>query len=74
MILYHPCDCNYTRQRIEKDAHLYLCVCVPGTNRFCNDIEVMLGFYPGRFWRVCWVAICPCFLLVRLMYYVIEGC
>ncbi len=41
---------------------------VPGTNRFCNDIQLMLGFYPGCFWRVCWVAICPCFLLVRLMY------
>ncbi|MED6234698.1 Sodium-dependent serotonin transporter [Ameca splendens] len=34
-----------------------------GTNRFCNDVQVMLGFYPGVFWRVCWVAICPCFLL-----------
>uniref|UniRef100_A0A674NHW6 Transporter n=1 Tax=Takifugu rubripes TaxID=31033 RepID=A0A674NHW6_TAKRU len=34
-----------------------------GTKRFCNDIQVMLGFYPGIFWRVCWVAICPCFLL-----------
>lgn len=45
-----------------------VCVCVPGTNRFCNDIQVMLGFSPGFFWRVCWVAICPCFLLVRLVY------
>uniref|UniRef100_A0A667Z883 Transporter n=1 Tax=Myripristis murdjan TaxID=586833 RepID=A0A667Z883_9TELE len=34
-----------------------------GTSRFCNDVQVMLGFYPGCFWRVCWVAICPCFLL-----------
>ncbi|KAM4627801.1 LOW QUALITY PROTEIN: solute carrier family 6 member 4a [Polymixia lowei] len=34
-----------------------------GTNRFCNDVQLMLGFYPGCFWRVCWVAICPCFLL-----------
>ncbi|XP_038146440.1 solute carrier family 6 member 4a [Cyprinodon tularosa] len=34
-----------------------------GTNRFCNDIQLMLGFYPGGFWRICWVAICPCFLL-----------
>uniref|UniRef100_A0A673B703 Transporter n=1 Tax=Sphaeramia orbicularis TaxID=375764 RepID=A0A673B703_9TELE len=38
-----------------------------GTNRFCNDIQVMLGFYPGCFWRVCWVAICPCFLLVSFL-------
>lgn len=42
-----------------------VCVCLLGTNRFCNDVQVMLGFYPGCFWRVCWVAICPCFLLVR---------
>uniref|UniRef100_A0A8D2ZEW8 Transporter n=1 Tax=Scophthalmus maximus TaxID=52904 RepID=A0A8D2ZEW8_SCOMX len=34
-----------------------------GTTRFCNDVHLMLGFYPGCFWRVCWVAICPCFLL-----------
>uniref|UniRef100_A0A3Q3W5F3 Transporter n=1 Tax=Mola mola TaxID=94237 RepID=A0A3Q3W5F3_MOLML len=27
------------------------------------EVIVMLGFYPGCFWRVCWVAICPCFLL-----------
>lgn len=34
-----------------------------GTNRFCNDVHLMLGFYPGWFWRICWVAICPIFLL-----------
>uniref|UniRef100_A0A8C2I8L1 Transporter n=1 Tax=Cyprinus carpio TaxID=7962 RepID=A0A8C2I8L1_CYPCA len=34
-----------------------------GTTRFCNDVQLMLGFAPGVFWRVCWVAICPCFLL-----------
>ncbi|XP_077422414.1 solute carrier family 6 member 4a [Vanacampus margaritifer] len=34
-----------------------------GTTRFCNDIQLMLGFYPGYFWRICWVAICPSFLL-----------
>uniref|UniRef100_A0AAR2K8R5 Transporter n=1 Tax=Pygocentrus nattereri TaxID=42514 RepID=A0AAR2K8R5_PYGNA len=37
-----------------------------GTKRFCNDVQLMLGFSPGLFWRVCWVAICPCFLLVSL--------
>ncbi|XP_051521830.1 sodium-dependent serotonin transporter-like isoform X2 [Myxocyprinus asiaticus] len=34
-----------------------------GTTRFCNDVHLMLGFSPGVFWRVCWIAICPCFLL-----------
>ncbi|XP_036380340.1 sodium-dependent serotonin transporter-like [Megalops cyprinoides] len=34
-----------------------------GMPRFCSDVQTMLGFSPGRFWRVCWVAICPSFLL-----------
>ncbi|KAM9442929.1 LOW QUALITY PROTEIN: solute carrier family 6 member 4a [Salvelinus alpinus] len=34
-----------------------------GTSRFCADVNMMLGFSPGLFWRVCWVAICPIFLL-----------
>ncbi|XP_076138776.1 solute carrier family 6 member 4a [Alosa pseudoharengus] len=34
-----------------------------GTTRFCSDVKLMLGFAPGRFWRLCWVAICPSFLL-----------
>ncbi|XP_069471354.1 sodium-dependent serotonin transporter [Ambystoma mexicanum] len=34
-----------------------------GMNRFCSDVKEMLGFSPGWYWRVCWVAICPIFLL-----------
>ncbi|KAJ8267228.1 hypothetical protein GJAV_G00140030 [Gymnothorax javanicus] len=34
-----------------------------GMPRFCNDLHTMLGFSPGLFWRVCWVAICPTFLM-----------
>ncbi|XP_012684313.2 solute carrier family 6 member 4a [Clupea harengus] len=34
-----------------------------GTSRFCSDVQLMLGFAPGWFWRVCWAVICPCFLL-----------
>ncbi|KAG2471378.1 SC6A4 protein, partial [Polypterus senegalus] len=33
-----------------------------GIQRFCNDIKAMLGFAPGIFWKVCWVAISPAFL------------
>ncbi|XP_005999512.1 solute carrier family 6 member 4b [Latimeria chalumnae] len=33
-----------------------------GIQRFCNDIKAMLGFSPGIFWKVCWVAISPAFL------------
>ncbi|XP_040194503.1 sodium-dependent serotonin transporter [Rana temporaria] len=34
-----------------------------GINQFCRDIKEMLGFSPGWYWRICWVAICPLFLL-----------
>uniref|UniRef100_A0A8K9WZE1 Transporter n=1 Tax=Oncorhynchus mykiss TaxID=8022 RepID=A0A8K9WZE1_ONCMY len=41
-----------------------VCLCpFSGTSRFCADVNMMLGFSPGLFWRVCWVAICPIFLL-----------
>uniref|UniRef100_A0AAR2L8H3 Transporter n=1 Tax=Pygocentrus nattereri TaxID=42514 RepID=A0AAR2L8H3_PYGNA len=35
-----------------------------GINRFSNDIKAMLGYTPGLFWKVCWVAISPAFLAV----------
>uniref|UniRef100_UPI00398F571E solute carrier family 6 member 4b n=1 Tax=Pristiophorus japonicus TaxID=55135 RepID=UPI00398F571E len=33
-----------------------------GVQRFCNDIQEMLGFSPGLFWRVCWAGLSPAFL------------
>uniref|UniRef100_A0A8C3TAB7 Transporter n=1 Tax=Chelydra serpentina TaxID=8475 RepID=A0A8C3TAB7_CHESE len=37
-----------------------------GIQRFCNDVKAMLGFTPGIFWKVCWVAISPAFLAVSI--------
>ncbi len=37
-----------------------------GVDRFSRDIEKMLGFRPGLFWRLCWTYISPIFILVRL--------
>ncbi|RCN52192.1 sodium-dependent serotonin transporter domain protein [Ancylostoma caninum] len=34
-----------------------------GIDRFSNDIKAMLGFYPGLYWRVCWM-MCPIFISV----------
>uniref|UniRef100_A0A8D2IBB2 Transporter n=1 Tax=Urocitellus parryii TaxID=9999 RepID=A0A8D2IBB2_UROPR len=34
-----------------------------GITQFCSDVKEMLGFSPGWFWRICWVAISPMFLL-----------
>ncbi|KAF5299704.1 hypothetical protein FQA39_LY11499 [Lamprigera yunnana] len=35
-----------------------------GTDNFVKDIEKMLGYKPGWFWRICWKYISPVFLLV----------
>ncbi|XP_066211255.1 sodium-dependent serotonin transporter-like isoform X2 [Saccopteryx leptura] len=37
-----------------------------GVTKFCRDVKDMLGFSPGWFWRICWVAISPLFLLKRV--------
>ncbi|XP_054851861.1 sodium-dependent serotonin transporter-like [Eublepharis macularius] len=33
-----------------------------GIQQFCSDVKSMLGFTPGIYWQVCWVAISPAFL------------
>lgn len=40
-----------------------LCVCA-GVDRFSNDIQQMMGFKPGLYWRLCWKFVSPAFLLV----------
>lgn len=44
---------------------LCVCVCVSGVDRFSEDIERMMGFKPGLYWRLCWKFVSPVFLLVR---------
>lgn len=49
-----------------------------GVTQFCNDVKEMLGFSPGWYWRICWVAISPLFLLVSYLFssrgHRIRGC
>ncbi|KAI4830184.1 hypothetical protein KUCAC02_001834, partial [Chaenocephalus aceratus] len=33
-----------------------------GLQRFCEDIEMMIGFQPNRFWRICWGFVTPTIL------------
>ncbi|XP_026866955.2 sodium- and chloride-dependent glycine transporter 2 isoform X1 [Electrophorus electricus] len=33
-----------------------------GLQRFCEDIEMMIGFQPNKFWRVCWAFVTPTIL------------
>lgn len=55
---------------VSKKSCEWLChtllLLLSGINRFSNDVQAMLGKAPGLFWRVCWVAISPAFLAVRV--------
>ncbi|VDI80717.1 Hypothetical predicted protein, partial [Mytilus galloprovincialis] len=35
-----------------------------GVQHFSDDIQTMLGFQPGIFWKICWAFICPICLIV----------
>uniref|UniRef100_A0A673Y2B6 Transporter n=1 Tax=Salmo trutta TaxID=8032 RepID=A0A673Y2B6_SALTR len=37
-------------------------VCVGSLCVFCEDIEMMIGFQPNRFWRICWAFVTPTIL------------
>ncbi|ELT92925.1 hypothetical protein CAPTEDRAFT_144422 [Capitella teleta] len=39
-----------------------------GVNRFAEDIEAMLGFKPGIYWRLCWKFIGPAFILCIMIF------
>uniref|UniRef100_A0A8C7XNC2 Transporter n=1 Tax=Oryzias sinensis TaxID=183150 RepID=A0A8C7XNC2_9TELE len=39
-----------------------------GLQRFCADIEMMIGFQPNRFWRLCWAFVTPTILTVCLFF------
>ncbi|XP_075422755.1 sodium- and chloride-dependent glycine transporter 2 [Ascaphus truei] len=39
-----------------------------GLERFCEDIEMMIGFQPSRFWKVCWAFVTPTILTFILCF------
>lgn len=41
-----------------------------GLQRFCEDIEMMIGFQPNRFWRMCWAFVTPTILTVCFILYI----
>ncbi|KAF6079461.1 solute carrier family 6 member 2 [Phyllostomus discolor] len=52
-----------------------VCVCVcahTGVDRFSNDIQQMMGFKPGLYWRLCWKFISPAFLLFVVVVSIIN--
>lgn len=43
-----------------------------GLDRFCGNIEEMLGFRPGIFWKLCWKFITPTFLVAVIISAVVN--
>ncbi|XP_006000314.1 sodium-dependent noradrenaline transporter [Latimeria chalumnae] len=43
-----------------------------GVDRFSEDIERMMGFKPGLYWRLCWKFISPAFLLVVVIVSIVK--
>jgi solute carrier family 6 (neurotransmitter transporter, glycine) member 5/9 len=43
-----------------------------GVDRFCNDIEFMLGRKTGLYFRLCWRFITPSIMIVILGYFVLT--
>ncbi|GCC25443.1 sodium- and chloride-dependent glycine transporter 2 isoform X1 [Chiloscyllium punctatum] len=39
-----------------------------GLKRFCEDIEMMIGFQPSYFWRICWAFVTPTILTFILCF------
>ncbi|XP_049816938.1 sodium-dependent noradrenaline transporter-like [Aethina tumida] len=39
-----------------------------GLDRFTQDVEAMLGWKPGIYWRVCWKFISPMFIICVVMF------
>lgn len=45
-------------------SHLFTSIL--GVDRFSEDIQQMMGFKPGLYWRLCWKFVSPAFLLVSV--------
>lgn len=52
--------------RLKSVSSLHPFTSVPGVDRFSEDIQQMMGFKPGLYWRLCWKFVSPAFLLVSV--------
>ncbi|XP_028812484.1 sodium-dependent noradrenaline transporter [Denticeps clupeoides] len=44
-----------------------------GVDRFSEDIERMMGFKPGLYWRLCWKFVSPAFLLFVVIASIVKS-
>ena len=39
-----------------------------GLEKFCNDVEFMIDRRPSPYWRFCWLAVAPLFMVFVFIY------
>lgn len=49
---------------LQRSRLFYMSSFFTGLEKFCVDIESMIGFRPNRYWQICWKYITPAFLVV----------
>ena len=64
--LPHLTPCHHTSCSIS----VYL---FAGLQRFCEDIEMMIGFQPIIVWKVCWAFVTPTILTVRIAWFIMPA-
>lgn len=48
------------------EINLFFYVDCLGLEKFCDDVESMIGHRPGLYWRLCWKFVSPMFIIVSL--------
>ncbi|XP_026820854.1 sodium-dependent noradrenaline transporter-like [Rhopalosiphum maidis] len=54
---------------------LFECIAVSwfyGLEKFCNDVESMIGHRPGLYWRLCWKFVSPMFIIGVVTFALID--
>ncbi|XP_041357404.1 sodium-dependent proline transporter-like [Gigantopelta aegis] len=58
---------------------MFVCFCeliavswIYGLRRFCDDIEMMLGFQPSIYWKAMWLVISPLFILAMVILSLVQ--
>lgn len=47
---------------------IYAFCYIYGVNKICKDVEFMLGYVPGIFWRWCWWLVTPLIMTSIVIY------